>query len=601
MRERLKKLPIEDVKLLPSIFKDRFALNREYMMSLENKNLLQNHYLEASQWKTLDKPEKCHWGWESPTCQLRGHFLGHWLSAAAVCYRVSNNFEIKAKADKIVAELARCQEVNGGEWAGSIPEKYLDWIAKGKKVWAPQYTLHKTLMGLIDMYRFAENKQALDILCKFADWFYRWSGKFGKEEFNDILDVETGGMLEVWADLYEITGNDKHLTLLKRYDRRRLFEPLLEGKDVLTNMHANTTIPEILGAARAWEVTGEERWFNIVTAYWEQAVSKRGFFCTGGQTSGEVWTPPYQFSARLGDKNQEHCTVYNMMRLADFLFRWTGQVTYADYWERNLYNGILAQQNSATGMVAYFLPLEAGAQKRWGTPTDDFWCCHGTLVQAHTNYNSFIFYEDKEGLYVSQYIPSRLTWQKNGGNVILEQTISSQTDNMVAINEINPSQKNRPNEICINYKIQCDRPLDFAIKFRVPWWMEGKAKVEINGQAEAVESKSSSLITINRSWQEDEITIKLPKRLSTVSLPDSPQMVAFMDGPVVLAGLIDKEVKLYGDLDDPASILEPDNEREWMTWLSRFRTHNQNYNIRFKPLYEIKDEKYTTYFPMGKS
>src|SRR5690554_3487811 len=282
MHAHLKKIPVENVKLLPGIFNDRSNLNREYMISLSNQNLLQNYYLEAGLWKTTDKPENCHWGWESPTCQLRGHFLGHWLSAAALCYRANNDWEIKAKADKIVAGLAECQKENGGEWAGSIPEKYLDWISGGKKVWAPQYTLHKTLMGLVDMYRYAENEQALDILCKFADWFYRWSGKFSREEFDDVLDVETGGMLEVWADLYKITGNDKHLELLKRYDRRRLFEPLLAGQDVLTNMHANTTIPEVLGAARAWEATGEKKWLDIVKAYWEQAVSNRGFFCTGG-------------------------------------------------------------------------------------------------------------------------------------------------------------------------------------------------------------------------------------------------------------------------------------------------------------------------------
>ena len=126
-------------------------------------------------------------------------------------------------------------------------------------------------------------------------------------------------MLEVWADLYGISGDKEHLALIRRYDRRRLFDPLLAGEDVLTNMHANTTIPEALGAARAWEVTGEERWRRIVEAYWRCAVDDRGYFCTGGQTNGEFWTPPHELSARLGDKTQEHCTVYHMMRLAEYL------------------------------------------------------------------------------------------------------------------------------------------------------------------------------------------------------------------------------------------------------------------------------------------
>jgi len=570
------------------------------IVSLKNQNLLQNHYLEAGLWESSRKPEDCHWGWESPTCQLRGHFLGHWLSAAALCFKSSNDYEIKARADKIVAELARCQKENGGRWAGSIPEKYLEWISRGKDVWAPQYTLHKTLMGLVDMYRYAENEQALNILCKFTDWFYEWSGKFSREEFNDILDEETGGMLEVWADLYGITGEDKYLELLRRYDRPRLFEPLLEGKDVLTNMHANTTIPEVLGAARAWEVTGEERWFKIVKAYWEQAVTKRGYFCTGGQTSGEIWTPPYRFSSRLGDKTQEHCTVYNMMRLADFLLRWTGQTEYADYWERNLYNGILAQQHPETGMVAYFLPLEAGGRKKWGTATEDFWCCHGTLLQAQTNYNTAIFYEDESDLYVSQYIPARLSWQKDEINIIIEQSISPQTGDIVAINETNLSQETRPDNICVNYRVKCDQPIEFKLRFRIPWWVTGKITVVINGEVKTAESKPANSIDINRKWDDDQIIISFPKKLITVALPDSPERVAFMDGSVVLAGLIDKEIKLYGDIDKPLSILEPNNEREWWIWQSGYRTYNQEQNVRFKPLYEIKDEKYTVYFPVDK-
>jgi len=209
-----KPIPPGQVKLLPSMFQHRFDLNRRYLMSLRSDNLLQNHYMEAGLWAPRTKPEDCHGGWESPTCQLRGHFLGHWLSAAARIYASTGDVEIKGKADRIVSELGCCQEENGGEWAGSIPEKYLDWIARGKKVWAPQYTLHKTLMGLYDMVAYAGNEQALDIMVKWAKWFHRWTGQFSREEMDDILDVETGGMLEAWADLYGITGKQEHLDLI---------------------------------------------------------------------------------------------------------------------------------------------------------------------------------------------------------------------------------------------------------------------------------------------------------------------------------------------------------------------------------------------------
>jgi len=315
MQEVFSPIPPGKVKLLPGMFQHRFDLNRNYVMSLRSQNLLQNHYLEAGLWSARSRPEDIHWGWESPTCQLRGHFLGHWLSAAARMYANTGDAQVKAKADHIVSELARCQEENGGEWAGPIPEKYLDWIARGKRVWAPHYTLHKTLMGLYEMAAHAGSEQALHVLTRWADWFYRWSGQFSRQEMDDILDVETGGMLEVWAELYGLTGREEHLELMRRYDRPRLFERLLAREDPLTNRHANTTIPEAHGAARAYEVTGGKRWRDIAEAYWRCAVADRGTFCTGSQTTGEVWTPPFEFSARLGDKNQEHCVVYNMSGL----------------------------------------------------------------------------------------------------------------------------------------------------------------------------------------------------------------------------------------------------------------------------------------------
>jgi DUF1680 family protein len=391
-------------------------LNRRYLLSLHSENLLQNYYLEAGLWSPPGKPDDCHWGWESPTCQLRGHFLGHWLSAAARMFAFRDDLEIKARADTIVSELARFQKENGGEWAGSIPVKYFDWISHGKAVWAPHYTVHKTMMGLYEMALYANSETARDILLNWARWFQRWSSQHTREEMDAILDVESGGMMELWANLYELTGQNEFLELMACYERRRFFESLLTGGDVLTNQHANTRIPEVLGAARAWEITGESRWRQIVEAFWRCAVTDREAFCTGGQTDGEIWTPPGELAARLSLKNQEHCTVYNMLRLAEVLYRWTGDTAYADYWERNLYNGILAQQHPDTGMVAYFLPMKASSVKNGAHP-ETFSRCLGTLVQAHTLYEGSIFYQDDEGLVISQIIPAELQWEVNGSDV----------------------------------------------------------------------------------------------------------------------------------------------------------------------------------------
>jgi len=586
MKETFRPIPPGQIRLLPGMFQQRFDLNRRYLLSLRSENLLQNHYLEAGLWGPRTRPEDCHWGWESPTCQVRGQFLGHWLSAAARIYASTGDPELKGKADWIVSELARCQQENGGEWAGSIPEKYLDWVARGKSVWAPHYVLHKTLMGLYDMVAYAGNEQALDIMVRWARWFHRWTGQFSREQMDDILDVETGGMLEAWANLYGITGKQEHLDLVYRYDRPRLFERLLAGEDPLTNRHANTTIPEAHGAARAYEVTGEERWRKIVEAYWRCAVTERGFFCTGGQTTGEVWTPPFEFAARLGDKNQEHCVVYNMMRLADYLLRWTGDVTYADYIERNLYNGILAQQHPETGMVAYFLPLQAGSKKIWGTPTNDFWCCHGTLVQAHTLHNAYVYYQDDEGLIVCQYIPTTLEWRWDNVPVKVKQTFDSE------------ASTSRPQRWVVELSVHCEQPTTFTLKLRLPWWISGPAHALVNGEPTMVSAGPSGYHEIRRTWQADTVRLVLPQSLSTCPLPDEPETVAFMDGPVVLAGLCDEERTLYGDRERPETILAPDNEREWWFWRPGYRARGQERGLRFLPLYEIRDERYTVYFPI---
>jgi DUF1680 family protein len=601
----LQAVPPGRVKLLAGTFADRARLNRDYVASLKNENLLQNFYLEAGLWSPTfrmtgqgerSRGDDIHWGWESPTCQLRGHFLGHWLSAAAYIAAATEDPEIRGKAERIVAEMARIQEANGGEWAASIPEKYLFWIAQKKPVWAPHYTIHKTFMGLLDAYKVGGNQQALAIAEKFAAWFAVWTARFSRDEMDDMLDVETGGMLEVWADLYGITGKPVYRELMGRYNRPRLFDRLLAGEDALTNKHANTTIPEAQGAARAYEVTGDARWRAIAQAYWRAAVTDRGYYATGGQTNGEIWTPPGKLAARLGETNQEHCVVYNMIRLADYLFRWTGDVQYADYIERNIYNGILAQQHPQTGMVAYFLPLAAGSHKVWGSPTNDFWCCDGSLVQAQSRHDRYIYYTGKGALVVAQYIPSEVNWEENGTPVRLVQTKLREAEEHRLHVERDPHE--RPRHWAMEITVAAEKPVEFALKLRMPWWLRGKAHLTIDGNAEPAGAAPSSFLTLRRVWSHNRIRLVLPKRLSASPLPDRPDTLAFLDGPVVLAGLTDEERTLDGNANAPESLLAPDNEREWSEWLGGYRTVNLTRNFRLVPLNTITDQTYTVYFPV---
>jgi DUF1680 family protein len=270
-------------------------------------------------------------------------------------------------------------------------------------------------------------------------------------------------------------------------------------------------------------------------------------------------------------------------------------VQYADYIERNLYNGVLAQQHPQTGMISYFLPLEAGARKIWGSPTYDFWCCHGTLVQAHTVHNAHVYYEDDEGIFVCQYIPTELHTERDGIAITLQQ--DSKQNNSTNYNA-QAGDRRRPTSWIIDLRVACEQPVEFTLKLRLPWWLSDKATLTLNGENLPVDKGASEFYSIKRLWKNESICLELPKTLSSCSIPDAPDMLAFMDGPVVLAGLCDEERMLFGDKNDAASILVPDNEREWAVWLQGYRTRDQERGIRFKPLYEVLDEPYTVYFPV---
>lgn len=595
--------------------------NKQYLMGLDSRKLLMNFYLEAGLGNIFADSISTHGGWESPTCQLRGHFLGHWLSAAAISYHAAGDIELKAKADMIVAELARCQQDNGGEWAAPIPEKYLHWIAQGKPVWAPQYTIHKVFMGLLDMAQYAGNQQALEVALKFAQWFDRWSQGFSREQFDDILDVETGGMLETWVQLYELTKDPVALRLMERYYRGRLFDPLLAGKDVLTNMHANTTIPEVIGAARAYEATGEQKWRDIVEAYWRCAVTERGYYATGGQTNGEVWGPKMQLGARLGEKTQEHCTVYNMMRLASFLFSWTKDPGYIDYIERNRINGIMAQsywQGRFThgahsdhpdhGLLTYFLPMYPGATKNWATQTGDFFCCHGTVVQANTQFNRYALYQDEDSLYLCQYLDAKASFSLGDQAIRLRMKrdslagsfhVSSHSAGRQTITDATWQQPHQPDCHLHHIQLDMDKPAQFALRLRMPWWLQGQASFTLNGQPLTLDAKPGSFASIEREWQPgDALRVRLPMGISIEPLPGEPHMAAFMYGPTVLAGLCDREYQLTVDLSQPGNSLKHDNEREWGNWQNTFKLARPEGSLRFVPLHDVGYDRYCLYFPL---
>ena len=590
------------VKLLPGLFKERMQVNRDYLLELDTQCLLQNFSLEAGiilpGLQVVDDPAaaKLHWGWEAPICQLRGHFLGHWLSAAAAYVASEKDEVLKVKMDEIVAHLAHCQSLNGNGWVGSIPEKYFEMLANNQYVWSPQYVMHKTIMGLTAAYEEGGNEQALTVLDQLADWYLRWTEEMLTRNPHAIYSGEEGGMLEAWARLYQLTGEEKYHTLTERYSDPGLFRKLLAGQDGLTNCHANASIPLSHGAARLYEITGEEKWKEITEAFWQEAVEKRGMYATTGQNAGEFWIPPHMQGRHLGDRTQEFCTVYNMVRTASYLYRWTGDSRYGDYIERALYNGFLAQQNRHTGMPTYFLPLRAGAHKKWGTKTRDFWCCHGTMVQAQCLYPELIYMADAEAqrLMVCQYIPSSVETVIVDTKISLVQTAGMKYYNDQAFfDENDHSQTSR---WAVNFAVTVEEGKQLELALRMPAWLQGepelwieekKADVKINGR--------QLLIPVSGKMQ---IKIYLPAGLSTEALPDMPELAAVLEGPIVLAGLTQGDGGISGDQKHPEQFLTGMNEHTYDTFpwqQSVYQTRHQKDNFRLIPLYDVTDEAYTVY------
>lgn len=593
------------VKLLPGLFAERADINRKYLLSLDTQCLLQNFYWEAGiiipGLQVIDNPEKAniHWGWEAPTCQLRGHFLGHWLSAAAMLIAVNDDSELKAKLNVIIEELDRCQKLNDGKWIGPFPEKYFTKLEKNDYIWSPQYTMHKLIMGLIDANKYAGNKKALTILNNLADWYIKWTDKVLKSDNPAaIYKGEQGGMIEEWEELFRLTNKPKYQTLAERYSNPSIFDDLLKGKDPLSNTHQNASIPFIHGAAKLYEVTGDKKYLDILERFWKCAVIDRESFCTGGQGAGEFWIPPHKTGSFIGQRNQEFCTVYNMVRVADYLFRFTGNASYLDYIEKNLYNGFLAQQNKENGMPTYFLPLQSGSVKKWGSKTRDFWCCHGTMVQAQTLYPALCYYqsEDLSQIYVSQYIPSEGNFQIGDDKIKITQTLAMKYYNDTAL--FDDKDDSFSSRWLIKFKVEANS--EFTLSLRIPSWIAEKPTVKINGSEIDVAGKCNKcdFLNIKKTWKDDEIIVYLSAAVTEASLSDMPEKAAVMEGPIVLAGLSDNDYGLKA-ADGLPAILRQAQEHTYSSFpwqQSTYRTISQEREITFVPLYEITEEQYTVYW-----
>ena len=582
------------VRLGAGPFLDAALVNRRFVMGMDPDRLLHTFRLTAG----LPSAAEPLGGWEAPDNELRGHYTGHYLSACALMSASLGDAEVKARGDLMVAELARCQQALNNGYLSAFPEEFFDRLRDGRPVWAPFYTVHKIMAGLLDMHTLAGNAQALEVLRGMARWTDRWSQPLGDAAMQRVLEREYGGMNEMLYNLSAVTNERQWRAVAHRFDHERFFAPLAAGRDELKGLHANTNVPKVIGAARRYELLGDPRARSIAEYFWHEIVSRRSY-ATGGTSNGEGWnTDPGLLANELSGYTQECCVSYNMRKLTKHVFSWTADPAAADYDERLLFNAILGAQHPGDGSKLYYVPLASGYWKLFGNPLHDFWCCTGTGSESFSKLAETIYWQDADGLFVNQFIASELDWQERGVRIVQQTRFPEEEGTMLVV--------------------RAPQPARFALRVRVPYWAHGGG-ASLNGRALEGFASPGGYYSIERTWRDgDRLQVALPMALHVHPMPDDAALQALMFGPMVLVGRLGSEgltpetlraeptaprqVPRYRAEPVAAPALQPAGELA--SWIQRvpgrleFHATGQPREITLVPFHTLFDERYAVYWRM---
>jgi len=577
--------PPAQVRLLDGPFRRAQEFDARWLLRLEPDRLLAPYRREAG----LEPKAPRYEGWESMS--ISGHSLGHYLSACARMYQALGDPQFRRRVDYIVDELAVCQEARGDGFVGGMPEsrRIFSEIARGEirstgfdlnGSWVPWYNLHKLFAGLLDAHAYCTNARALQIAARLGDWVETITQNLNEEQWQRMLACEHGGMNEVLAELAARTGRPVYLDLARKFYHRAVLDPLAEGRDELNGKHANTQIPKAIGAARLYELTAEPRFAAIASNFFH-IVLRSHTYANGGNSDGEHFGPPGRLSNRLGANTAETCNTYNMLKLARALYRWRPDALLGDYYERALWNHILASQAPEDGRVLYYLTLRPGGQKSF---MDDhaFTCCSGTGMENHARYNENIFFYSDQALWVDQFIAADLRWPEHGLRLRLVTRF--------------------PEEPVVRLHFQVERPVRLALHVRHPFWATNGFEVQLNGASLPVVSRPGTYAVIEREWRSDDVLrIEMPFALRTEPMPDNERRVAIFYGPILLAGEVGPPRS-----QDLVPVLVTENRpvREWLQPLwerpLQFRTAGvgRPRDVMLRPLYATYDCRHTVYWDL---
>jgi DUF1680 family protein len=586
-------LPFElkEVKLLDGPFKHATELNIKSLLNYEPDRLLAKFRIEAG----LEPKAEHYHGWEDDT--LAGHSLGHHLSACALMAQTTGDQRFLDRVNYITEQLDLCQQADGQGYIGAFPNGkriFTEEIAKGdirsrrfslNGIWAPYYTQHKVLAGLNYAYHLCGNKKALEIQKRFADWLEGIIKNLSDDQVQKMLDCEHGGINEALANLYADTGDKKYLEMSRVFYHKAILEPLANGEDILPGNHANTQIPKIIGLARLYELTGNEKDRKTAGFFWDRVVNHHSYV-TGGHGNHEYFGDPDKLRNRLSEETTETCNVYNMLKLSRHLFQWSANPKVADFYERALFNHILSSQHPGDGRVIYNLSLEMGGYKVYQDPYD-FTCCVGTGMENHSKYGGNIFFHNDQELFIFQYIASELRWEEKG--LTLRQVTQY------------------PEEQGTTLEFACKSPVSLTLQIRYPYWAEKGIKIDVNGSETKVNSEPGSFIPIAGKWKTgDKVEVKIPFSLRLEAMPDDKNRVAVMYGPLVLAGdLGPEDDPQAGDhLYVPVLMTTDRNPANWTETAAgqanTFKTKGvgKPRDILLKPFYKTHERRYSIYWDM---
>ncbi|PAD29278.1 beta-L-arabinofuranosidase domain-containing protein [Paenibacillus sp. 7523-1] len=589
----------EHVQLLNGVFQTSQEVGERYLLSLDIDRFLAPCY-EAH---GLTAKKERYAGWEART--ISGHSLGHYMSALAVTYQATGNETLKQTLDYAVNELAGIQKTTGSGYIGGLTEEAFHIAFRAEHIggfnigeyWVPWYSVHKIYRGLIDAYTRTGNGLALEVVTRFADWAVEGLLPMTEEQMQTMLQSEHGGMNEVFAQLYGITGKAVYLEIANKFTHQLILGPLEHKQDDLQGKHANTQIPKVIGAAEIYnQDQSRESYRTAAEFFWDTTIHHRSYVF-GATSISEHYEAKGMES--LGIKTGESCCTHNMMHLTKQLFAWNPDSAYMDYYENAIYNHILGTQDPDTGNKTYFASTLQGHYKIYGTHDTAWWCCTGSGLENPGKYAEAIYFEDEQDLYVNLYIASGLDWTSQGLSLKLE-------------TDFPYSEK-------VTLTITGGRA-PANLRLRVPSWLEEPMTATVNGDtAHPYTRMEAGYLSIQRTWSAgDVVTITLPMSLSRYTSRDDTHKVAFLYGPIVLAGALGSEGLPEDTIVDETALnpktatvpviwTEQEDVREWikvvdkgaLTFELSKDVTSTGEAVKLVPFYDVHHEFYTVYWPFN--